>query len=153
MTNWTKTFMDLARFYASLSKDPSTKCGAVITKGKRQISQGFNGLPQGVIDSPERLNDRDIKYPMMIHAEVNAILFAAQPLHGCSIYVWPMAPCARCAGLIIQSGIKTVYAPESTPDKLERWGLEMEMANRMYYEAGVVFSNVSLTGELNGAKI
>jgi len=142
MANWNKRFINLAKYYANWSKDPSTKCGAVITKGKRQISQGFNGLPQGVIDSPERLNNRDVKYPMVIHAEVNAILFAAQPLHGCSIYVWPMAPCARCAGLIIQSGIKTVFAPKATPEQLERWGAEMEMANRMYYEAGVMFSNV-----------
>ena len=84
---------------------------------------------------------------MMIHAEVNAILFAAQPLHGCSIYVWPVAPCARCAGMIIQSGIKTVFAPKATPEQLERWGAEMEMANRMYYESGVMFCNVK--GKLN----
>lgn len=143
MANWTKTFMDLARFYASLSKDPSTKCGAVIAKGNRQISQGFNGLPQGVVDSPERLNNRQIKYPMVIHAEVNAILFAAQPLTGCSIYVWPMAPCARCAGMIIQSGIKTVYAPRATIDQMNRWGDEMELARAMYSESGVLFVEVN----------
>jgi len=147
MANWNQRFIELAKHYAQWSKDPSTKCGAVITKGKRQISQGFNGLPQGVIDSPERLNNRDVKYPMVIHAEVNAILFAAQPLHGCSIYVWPMAPCARCAGLIIQSGIKIVYAPKATIEQLERWGSEMEMANRMYCESAVMFCTVK--GKLN----
>ena len=42
MATWTGTFMALAKFYASLSKDPSTKCGAVIARNKRQISQGFN---------------------------------------------------------------------------------------------------------------
>ena len=55
---------------------------------------------------------------MMIHAEVNAILFAAQPLHGCSIYVWPMAPCARCAGLIwVRSKQKKAQPEKGTVNK------------------------------------
>lgn len=142
MVNWTQRFMDLAKYYAQWSKDPSTKCGAVITKGNVQISQGYNGFPQHVSDSPFRLNDRELKYPMIIHAETNAILFAKRDLSGCDIYVWPMAPCARCAGLIIQSGIKTVFAPKASEDQLARWNNEISIAKEMYLEANVFFVEV-----------
>lgn len=142
MVNWNQRFIELAKHYAQWSKDPSTKCGAVITKGKIQISQGYNGFPQHVNDSSLRLSNREIKYPMIIHAETNAILFAKRDLSGCAIYVWPMAPCARCAGLIIQSGIQTVYAPRATTGQVERWGDEMELAKEMYSESGVLFVEV-----------
>lgn len=142
MTNWNQRFINLAKHYASWSKDPSTKCGAVITKGKIQVSQGYNGFPQYVSDSSLRLNNRAIKYPMVIHAETNAILFAKCDLVGCAIYVWPMAPCARCAGLIIQSGIKTVYAPKANEEQLSRWGTEIKLAREMYLEVGVLFVEI-----------
>lgn len=45
MNKWDKRFLELAAFIAEWSKDPSTKCGAVITDGKQIVSQGFNGFP------------------------------------------------------------------------------------------------------------
>ena len=50
------------------------------------------------------------KHEIVIHAEMNAIAFAAKygiSIEGCSLYV-TMAPCPDCAKLIVQSGIKEV---------------------------------------------
>lgn len=134
---WDIRFLELADFIAKWSKDPSTKCGSVITDGKRIVSQGFNGFPQGVIDCEDRLNNREEKYAMVIHAEVNALNFAHRDVSGCTIYVSPMPPCSRCAAQIIQRGIKRVVSCWPSEDALSRWGKDLKISEKMYSEAGV----------------
>jgi dCMP deaminase len=108
---WDTRFLDLAKHVASWSKDPSTQCGTVIVRPDRTIASiGFNGLPRGVEDSPERLLDRDKKLQYIVHAEVNAILTAHEQLTDYAIYVWPFQPCCQCAAAIIQSGLKEFIA-------------------------------------------
>lgn len=119
--NWSERFLDLASYIAEWSKDPSTKCGAVITRGNKIISLGFNGFPSGVLDYDARLNDRELKYKMVIHAEVNALLFAKGDLSDCTLYVVPMPPYSRCAAQIIQAGIKKIVTVSPPADKLERY--------------------------------
>lgn len=143
LNKWDKRFLSLAKHIASWSKDPSTKCGAVITKGNKIISLGFNGLASGIEDYAERLVNRDVKYKMVIHAEENAILFAKQDLEGCSIYLYPFPPCSNCAAKIIQSGIKRVIAPIASSDLIERWGDSLKISANMYDEVGVEFVEVS----------
>lgn len=135
--NWSKRFLGLASHIAEWSKDPSTKCGAVITRGNRIVSLGFNGFPSGVSDCESRLNDREIKYKMVLHAEVNALLFAREDLSDCTLYVMPMPPCSRCAAQIIQAGIKTIVTVPPPDDKLERWRDDFHIASLMYIEANV----------------
>ena len=135
-TKWQKRFFDMAYLVASWSKDPSSQIGAVIVdEQNRVISTGFNGLPVGVKDTDERLGDRATKYKMILHAEENAIMFAKQNLNDCSIYVTKMPPCAHCAALIIQSGIKYVYVPDA--EIPERWRESTELTRQMFKEAGV----------------
>jgi len=146
---WDRRFLNLAAEVAAWSKDPSTQTGAVIVTNlfqgapNRIISVGFNGFPQHIHDD-ERLNERALKYEMVVHAEANAILFAARDLRGCSIYTSPFMPCSRCAGLIIQSGIKRVVALEATPEQLERWGANFELSHQMFAEASVVLEEITL---------
>jgi dCMP deaminase len=135
---WDIRFLEQARFIAGWSKDPSTRVGAVIADGlNRVVSQGFNGLAKSVKDTQSRLNDRAKKYPMVIHAELNAILFAQRDLRGCTLYSWPMPPCAPCAGPIIQVGITRVVSVPPTVEQIERWGNSHELAREMFREAGV----------------
>lgn len=134
---WDRRFINLATHIAGWSKDPSTKCGAVIVDGKRIVSLGFNGFPQGVVDHDDRLNNRDVKYKMVLHAEVNALLFANKDLSDCTIYVSPMPPCSRCAAQIIQAGIKRIVTMKPSEDALSRWGDDFKVAETMYKEAGV----------------
>jgi len=134
MNKWDERFLKLAREVSTWSKDPSTKVGAVIAEeNHRIVSLGFNGFPQGV-DDDDRLNDRVLKYAITVHAEANAILFAKQPLKGCTLYCWPLPSCSDCAGLIIQSGIGRVVAPVT--DK-EKWKKSGELSLALFKEAGV----------------
>lgn len=136
MNKWQRRFFDLARLIATWSKDPSSQVGAVIVDDKKRIvSVGFNGLPMGVEDTAERLNTRELKYELIVHAEANAILTAPKSVSGCTIYVYPYLPCSRCAGAIIQSGIKRVVVEDRPiPD---RWLENFTLAKTILTEAGV----------------
>lgn len=134
--SWDGRFLGLAQSIASWSKDPSTKVGAVIVRPDRTIaSVGYNGFPRGVEDDPETLANREAKYLRTVHAEVNAILTAKEPLAGYTLYVSPLHPCAACAGIIIQSGIKRVVA--FMKDSPDRWLNQFMAAKSMFDQAGV----------------
>lgn len=129
--------IDLAKHVGLLSKDPSTKVGAVIFDPKRRVvSTGYNGFARGVADSPTRLQDRPTKYKMILHAEKNAITFATTPLDGCTLVVTHPC-CAQCAALTIQSGIAHVMWPRPTAEFRERWADEYELSKQQFAEAGV----------------
>lgn len=137
MTDWDRRFLDLAEYFGRWSKDPSTKTGCVIVRPDRTVASfGYNGFPRGVVDRPERLNDRQVKYAMVVHAEANAVLSAHERLDGCTAYTH-LAPCSSCAGLLIQAGIACVVAPHLTASQLERWGDSFNVARTMLDEAGV----------------
>ena len=138
-TRWDIRFIELARHIAQWSKDPSTKVGCVVVGPDREIrSTGFNGFPRGIADTSARLQDRDQKYPLICHAEENAIMHAARigvALKGCVAYVtWP--PCTRCARSLVQAGVGEVVFPADLeiPD---RWRADFDLSMTMLAEAGV----------------
>jgi dCMP deaminase len=136
---WQGRFIKLAEEVSTWSKDPSSQVGAVIVRPDRTIASiGFNGFPRGVDDGHERIANRDTKLLFTIHAEMNAILSAKEPLNGYSLFVWPFQPCAHCAASIIQAGIKDVYCPyNSHLDSYERWRSSFRAALQMFDEAEV----------------
>ena len=136
---WDQRFLDLAEHISGWSKDPSTKVGCVVVGEDREIrSTGFNGFPRGIADDSERLSDREKKYPLICHAEENAIMHAARiglSLKGCTAYVtWP--PCTRCARSLIQAGVIEVVYPSGS-EVPERWMSAFEMSTQMMNEAGL----------------
>ena len=136
---WDKRFLALASHSAGWSKDPSTQVGCVVVGPDREIrSTGFNGFPRGIEDSIARLENRELKYPLICHAEENAIMHAARigiSLKGCTAYVtWP--PCSRCARSLIQAGVDEVVYPAES-EIPERWGDDFEIATSMMNEAGL----------------
>ena len=134
---WDSRFLDLAEFVSSWSKDPSTKVGAVITdENNRVISIGYNGFPKHIEDNT-RLDDRDTKYKIIVHGEMNAILFASKSLENCTLYTYPFMPCPRCAGMIIQTGIKRVVSYNNMP---ERWASEFELSKSLFKESGILLN-------------
>lgn len=146
---WDLRFMQLAQMVASWSKDPSTKVGAVIVDQNNIVQgMGYNGFPRGVDDSDERLNDREWKYPLVVHAEANAILNAGHRAKGSRIYVWPTlmmpAACPECAKLISQSGLREVIyfeqndAIKNDPKRnTEFWMKQAKFTATILNEAGV----------------
>ena len=131
---WDYRFLDLAELVSGWSKDPSTKVGAVISdENNRIVSIGYNGFPQDISDD-NRLQDRDTKYKIIVHGEMNAILFANKSLQFCTLYTYPFMPCPRCASTIIQTGIKRVVSYNNMP---ERWKDEFELSKLLFKEAGI----------------
>lgn len=129
--------IDMAKHVSKLSKDPSTKVGAVIFDPKRRIvSAGYNGFARGVKDAPKRLMDRGTKLKLTLHAEKNAILFATSPLDGCTLIVTHPC-CAQCAAQVVQSGIAHVIWPRPAPEFMARWAEDYALSKAQFAEAGV----------------
>ncbi len=145
---WEEYFLKIAEVVAEKSKDPSTKVGAVIVgKDNQIVSLGFNGFPRGIKDLEERYHDRDIKYKLIVHAEVNAILNAARNgvgTEGCFLYL-NYIPCNECAKAIIQAGIKKVcvgYDLNNRIDFNERWRTQIEFTKIMFNEAEIELKEI-----------
>lgn len=136
---WDRRFLELAKHISEWSKDPSTKVGCVVVGDDREIrSTGFNGFPRGIEDDPDRLEDREQKYPLICHAEENAIMHAARigiSLKGNTAYIsWP--PCSRCTRSLIQAGVNEVVFPAAV-EVPERWRSDFDIAIAMMNEAGI----------------
>lgn len=133
---WDYRFLHLAKLVSGWSKDPSTKVGAVISDiNNRVVSIGYNGFPKSIVDNG-RLFDRETKYKMIIHGEMNAILFANRSLEDCTLYTYPFMPCPRCASMIIQTGIKRIV---SYQNKSDRWESEFEISRELFKEANIEY--------------
>jgi len=133
---WDTRFLGLAAHISSWSKDPSSQVGAVITDGNRIISLGYNGFAAGVHDSVERLEDRNCKLNLTIHAEENAMIFAKRDITGCTVYV-THPPCPRCASKLVQEEIKRIVFISPSEDFLSRWSDDLILSYQMYEEAGI----------------
>ncbi len=140
---WDTRFLGLAAHISAWSKDPSSQVGAVITDGNRIVSLGYNGFATGVEDRQERLDDRNCKLNLTIHAEENAMIFAKRDLSGCTVYV-THPPCPRCASKLIQEEFKRVVYIAPSEDFLSRWADDLRLSNEMYQEAGVQVSSYEL---------
>jgi dCMP deaminase len=132
-TDWHKRFMDLAHYVADWSKYPGRHVGAVIVDDRHTVvSLGYNGCARGCNDDDPNKYLPTTKYLHACHAEENAVLNAARSLLGCTLYVmW--FPCATCARIIIQAGIKRIVVRRPNfqdPD----WGENFKAALQMFKE-------------------
>ena len=135
---WDIRFLALACVISTWSKDPSTKVGAIIARPDMTIaSVGYNGFPKSMKDDDYLYADRDVKLSRIIHAEMNAILHAKEPLHGYTLYTWPIMSCDRCAVQVIQSGINRVVAPVPTVALSKRWKTHLLNSEKYFAEASV----------------
>lgn len=134
--------MGIALFSAYRSKDPHTQVGACIVNGDKHIvGTGYNGMPNGCDDHEYPWGRTgafgESKYAYVVHAELNAILNANAPLHGCRIYV-SLFPCNECCKAIIQSGIReVVYLSDKYADSDST-----KASKRMLDSAGVIYRHL-----------
>lgn len=146
MNKWDKRFMEMAEEIASWSSCMRRHVGAVIVRDKMIMSTGYNGAPVGVKTCVDRggciRNKLNIpsgtrhEFCYSTHAEQNAIIQAAKEgvsLKGCKLYCTHQ-PCAVCAKMIINAGIKEVVFKEGYPDDFA-----VELCN----EAGVKLTSYS----------
>lgn len=142
---WIKYFMDIATVVASKSKD-RTKVGCVLVSptNKQILSTGFNGFCRDVADTPERYADREVKMDYVVHAEANAICFAAfsgMRTDGCYAFI-TLPPCHSCAKLLKQAGVTNVFYMEDrseapTQEIRDDWRKKQQLSLDILHEAGV----------------
>lgn len=142
---WDHKFLRLAKEIATWSKDPSTKIGAVaINSDRRILATGYNGFPRNIVDSYERLHNREKKYDYVVHAEQNCIYNASYngiSLQNSTLYVSGLPTCSHCARGIIQSGIRTVITSGGL-DNL-RWIKDRSLTEELFEEAGVDYAFIN----------
>jgi dCMP deaminase len=142
---WDLRYIELAKHISTWSKDPSTQVGAVAIGDYGQVlSTGYNGFPRGVDDTDDRLTDRETKYSLTSHAEMNVIYGASLngvSLKGSTLYIWGLPLCSDCAKGVIQVGIKRVVMPKQVPDKPwpDKWRQSFQLTSKILTEAGVKY--------------
>lgn len=142
VNKWFRRYMELAAQVATWSKDPNTQVGAVVVGAKGQIlSQGYNGFPRGVRDTAKRLNDRETKLQLIVHAEMNAIYnatYSGVSLDGSTIFIHGLPACSECAKGIIQVGIKKVVVSRKCIEARPHWNESWKLSETLFHEAGVL---------------
>ena len=114
-------YMELAQTLAKKSHCVKMRVGAVISKDTRIVSLGYNGPPAGTHNCDEEFpevgcpRDRKGGCSLALHAEANAILYAAKnqiAMDDATLYV-TLSPCLPCARIIYTTGIKKVIYLDS----------------------------------------
>jgi len=141
-------FMAVAEAMMGMSKDNSTKVGAVaLDDDFNMLSAGYNGFPRGVNDDLPERHERPLKYSIVVHAEGNMVAQAARKGHslmGSTVIVTSLFPCSNCAGLMAQAGVKRIITTRSDN---ERWVENAEISQMILDEAGVEVVEVKKNDE------
>lgn len=121
------------------SKDPSTKVGAVIVDRELDliIGAGYNKFPDYIQEDEKRMNNRDVKYDLIIHAEMCALMSSMYNykdyLARSIIYTYPIPPCIRCMSHLVDRGIRGVVSLDEYPD---RWAESIQKSKNLINEVG-----------------
>lgn len=140
LNKWHLRFMKLADLeIAQWSKDRSRKIGCVLVKDREIITTGYNGMPRKVNDDIEERHERPEKYHWFHHAELNAIVNAARQGKStldCDAYI-NFFPCDHCAGVLVNSGIKTVFCDKEPDFNDPKYGEAFHRAKIILDEGGI----------------
>jgi dCMP deaminase len=129
----------MAKYMSTASKDPSTKTGAVIVRPDKSVcSVGFNGFPSGMEDKKEWYDNREEKYSRIVHCEVNAEIFAREPIKGYTLYTYPFLSCDRCFATLSQAGITRFVAPECPEHLKDRWESYFKVVRERAKSMGII---------------
>jgi dCMP deaminase len=129
--SWDEYFLEVARLVSRRSTCLRRSVGAVLVKEKKILATGYNGAPSGIKHCIDIGCIREkLKIPsgqrhelcQGLHAEQNVLLQAA--LYGTStrnsiLYITNQ-PCAICAKMLINAGIKEIVISGAYPDELAR---------------------------------
>lgn len=109
------SYLRRAEVVAENSPDEQTQVGSILVSNATHsvISEGYNGFIRGTKDA-DLPKTRPGKYKYVVHAEENLICNAARngvKTDDCFV-VQTHSPCIKCARLLHQAGISTVYYKE-----------------------------------------
>lgn len=151
-------FLKIAKVVGERATCVRRKIGAVAVVDKHIIATGYNGAPAGIPDCLELgcLRDQmNVKSGSphdicrSVHAEQNVIIQAAvhgTQIKGATIYC-TTAPCALCARMLVNAGIKRYVCFIDYPNKEARY---------LFKEAGIKFEvheEPSFSTELIGEQV
>jgi dCMP deaminase len=118
--------MAMAHTLAKRSYDPRLKVGCVIASNdnRRVIGLGYNGNARKLANEPDSLEPGQSGF---VHAEVNAIINAGQPVYSGNVYL-THSPCLACAKALINAGVWSLhyairYRDEEPLELLRRSGI------------------------------
>ncbi len=145
--SWDEYFMEITRAVAKRATCDRGRSGCVIARDKQILVTGYVGSPAGLqhCDEVGHLmktvthgdGHQSQHCVRTTHAEQNAIVQAARlgvSILGATVYC-KMTPCAVCAGMIINSGVKRVvcekryHAGGESEDMFRKVGLELDYIN------------------------
>lgn len=126
--DWDSYYLGIAEAVSKRADCTRRQVGALIVKGSRIVSTGYNGAPpkkpgcltdnacpRGQLSCEDILPgssyDTGLGACIAIHAEQNAIIRAGLDCHGSTLYITD-EPCGGCDRLIQGSGIVRVVYPE-----------------------------------------
>lgn len=106
--NWNEYFINIAKIVSLKSKDIKRQVGAILVsqKDNRILSTGYNGLPSNINDNID-WNNRELVHSMIIHAEMNCILYASSKFENAILYS-TLSPCKDCIKIIAAANIKKI---------------------------------------------
>ena len=114
--SWDSYFLNIADQVKLRSPDTHRQVGAVMVSiiDNHIISTGFNGLKK---DSNDNINwdNRELVYSLVIHAEMNCILYAQSRFEDSLLYI-TTSPCTSCIKLIAAANIKKIIYKEEYKD-------------------------------------
>ncbi len=116
---WDEYFMEVARTVATRATCPRASVGAVLVRGHRILTTGYNGAPRGVAHCTEAGCEMVSGHCVRsTHAEANAVVQGA--LHGVSLdeatAYCTHQPCVNCAKLLVSAGIVRIVYRDSYVD-------------------------------------
>lgn len=115
--SWDEYFMNIADVVKSRSMDPKTQVGAVLVslKDNRIISTGYNSVCAGMDDSLINWTNREYIRQIVIHAEMNAILYAQSKFEDAILYS-TLSPCKDCIKLLSATKIRKIVYRDKYKD-------------------------------------
>jgi dCMP deaminase len=151
LQEWDIFQLKLAKHYSTMSRDPSTKVGAVVTDmdSKYVYGLGYNGFPPDIPDTEDHLNNRAFKYQHTIHAELNSLASLSRRSQGSlvpstdsvnweplTLFVYPFVPCLHCAQTIVDDYpfVTRVVSLDYSP---ERWSKEFQESRKLFEQCDI----------------
>lgn len=121
-----------------------TQIGAVVADDNQHLmSWGFNRFPYTLA---KNFINYDEKNRYVIHAELEALRnFPTEIGPNSTMLIWGLAPCAACAGLIADYGVRrcvAVVAAKST--NKEQWEKEAELSKRIFESSDIWYEQYTL---------
>lgn len=126
---WDEYFLQVAELVSKRATCLRRSVGAVLVKDKKILATGYNGAPSGLKHCVDTGCLREkLKIPSGqrhelcrgLHGEQNVILQAALSgvsTKGSTLYITNQ-PCAICAKMLINSGIREIVIADGYPDKM-----------------------------------